>query len=451
MHSILINGLWTDPATDEALEIVEPATLDPLGRIPACGARDVERAVAAARAALPGWSAVPLPARVALLAGIGARTRTSAGAIATLLSAESGRPLQESLDCLEAVAAAFEAPVPDVRPEAPGRGVVVLLPPPDLPMLAMARALHERLCAGDTIVGCPPLEASLAVLAWAALFDGLPSGVCNIITGGAATAALLANHADVAACASDTHDATGIPWRAITVGGSAPGPFVVAADAPLEPSVAAVAWACLQQCGQLRSTTRHLYVERGIAGDYITQLHGHVGLLEVGNPRQAVTDVGPLATLSAARSVEAAVMGALRERATPLMGGRRFRPSGYAGHFFQPTLLCDVAAQGPSAQARIRGPVILITTVDSVAEGLAHAAAIAPGAGASLHCADGAAAGRYADTVAGTLLVNDPSGSEGPFAARPAAGGTAGPRIAGRLEPKPWWFPYAGRAGRTLA
>jgi len=232
-----------------------------------------------------------------------------------------------------------------------------------------------------------------------------------------------------------------VPWIRVDAGDADPGPFIVCRDADLELSVACIAWTLLHQAGQARRASKLVYADGAILGDLLAALHGYIGLLEVDDPHKAATDIGPVCTLAAARRVEDQVMAALRERAMPILGGRRFRPSGLPGHYFQPTILSGLSADSRLCHLPIAGPVVLAAGSDGLDAALLSTAAAGHG-GASVLTRDVdaavAAAGRHALR---TLSVNDPR----PAAAVDAAGSTDGYAVAASLETKSWWFPYAGR------
>src|SRR5208283_3308961 len=110
-------------------EIRNPATLEPLGSVPESGPDDVSAAIALARTALAPWQDLPAAARARLLGAIAARIRARERELATLLTRESGKPLCESLDCIDAVAAVFACCAAGAPPIARTAGVVAAIVP----------------------------------------------------------------------------------------------------------------------------------------------------------------------------------------------------------------------------------------------------------------------------------------------------------------------------------
>ncbi len=451
MHPIFINGGWVS-AQCPPCEVRNPATLELLGTVPECGAAEAERAVDAARTAQTEWCRVPAVDRRASLVEIGARIRVSKPDLATLLSRESGKPLCESGDCIDAAACIFEATADSAslfssamrRPA----GVVAAIMPFNFPLLAAACAVAPALAAGNSVVYKPPSQNPLTSLKMAELFELLPAGVVNLITGGADTAQGLIGRSDVS-LASFTGD------LALGAGDA----FIVCEDANLDITVPGIAWARLMNAGQACLQGGHIYVERSIAAEFADRMHQYVGFLDVDDPMKTPTDLGPLISLEAAHQVEDQVGRTLREGATLILGGRRFRPSGLPGHFFQPTILSNVRPGGVPTREDIPGPVITISPVSGLSEAIRWASGSRMDVRASIHTSDPQAALKALEPVQrGNFRINDPvsDGDAGPFAGLwrgPAtrAAGLKCVQVAAKLERKPWWFPYRERVAASGA
>jgi acyl-CoA reductase-like NAD-dependent aldehyde dehydrogenase len=214
MHKILIDGEWVDALSGTSREIKNPATLELLGTVPDCGPADVARAVAAAKAAQRGWWKVPGVEKAKLLRELGARIRAREHALASLMTEETGKPLCEAVDCIDWVAACFEYygevarssygnSVPPVAPHQINFtikepfGVVAAIVPFNFPLLLMAWKVAPAIAAGNTVVCKPPHQNPLSNLKLAEVYDLLPAGVVNVLTGAADTATALVEHPDV--------------------------------------------------------------------------------------------------------------------------------------------------------------------------------------------------------------------------------------------------------------
>jgi acyl-CoA reductase-like NAD-dependent aldehyde dehydrogenase len=453
MHEIFIDGAWVPAQEGQTRNVTNPATLELLGTVVECGRDDVARAVGAARAAQPAWRMVPAADRAALLREIGARIRARRRELAILLTREAGKPLCESVDCINAVVALFDEQarldVSAARVEQVN-GVVAAIAPFNFPLLLLACSVAPAIAAGNTVVCKPPPQNPLTSLKLAEVYDVLPAGVVNVVTGGAETGRALIAHPDVGRVAFTGSAAVG---RGI--GGAAQSSrldlklgcvdsFIVCKDADLEVTVPGIAWGRLLNAGQ-GCTGKHIYVERSIVAEFVERIHHCVGFLDVDDPSKPATELGPLISLEAAHRVEDQVGRSLRDGAKLILGGRRFRPSGLPGHFFQPTILTDVRAGSVPTREEILGPVITITPVADAAEAIRGAGEAGPGFGAWIYTRDAKAVRKVLESAkGGTFRINDPA--SGPDAG-PFCGMLSRPNleVALAMERKPWWFPYANR------
>lgn len=462
--------------------VINPATLAVLGDVPEYGAEDMGRAVAAARRAAGAWSAVPGAERAALLRDAADRIRAKAQALAELSTREGGPAGCESLDEVRAAAAIvdFFARSPVVANPSRGQGVAAgsavisgvsaALIPFEMPLPVMAEALGRCLARGMSVVCKPPVQNPLSCLEMARAFEMLPAGTLQLVTGGAAVGRSLAAQADEIsftgsrAAAAELEAAAGGKRLELEVGTIAA--HIVCRDADLDLAVPAIAWTRLRKGGQGCISSGHVYVERSLAAEFIDRMHPCMGFLDVDDPRKCATDLGPLISIDAARRVEDQVGRTLRAGARLILGGRRFRPSGLPGHFFQPTLLTDVAPGGVPMREQILGPVVTVTPVSGLAEALGlwrefDSGPPLGGSSVSIYAGDAAAAaGEVEGMDAGVFRINDPAAPDwGPFSGlvhrgirhalgmgRLDAGAAGRVEMARAIERKPWWFPYIDRA-----
>jgi acyl-CoA reductase-like NAD-dependent aldehyde dehydrogenase len=487
MHKILINGEWVDARSGTSREIKNPATLELLGTVPDCGPSDVARGVAAAKAAQRGWWKVPGVEKAKLLREIGARIRAREHALASLMTEETGKPLCEAVDCIDWVAACFEYygevarssygnSVPPVAPHQLNFtikepfGVVAAIVPFNFPLLLMAWKVAPAIAAGNTVVCKPPHQNPLSNLKLAEVYDLLPAGVVNVLTGAADTATALVEHPDVDLIAFTGSNAVG---RKIAAAAGAQlkkvnlelgsiDPFIVFKDADLDVAVPGVAWARLLNAGQVCTSSKRIYVERPIAAEFTERMHKYVALLKVGDPMAPDTDLGPLISREAARRVEDQIARAVKDGATLSLGGGMSRPAGLPGHFFQPSILTDVRHGSLATREEIFGPVLSITTVADADEAIRFANDSEYGLGASIYTKDLATAMRAMESIkAGTFWINDPltDNDAAPFGGmrHSGIGRELGPEgldafrepkhvhLDWVMERKPWFFPYRDR------
>src|SRR4030095_11164792 len=188
-----------------------PATEEPLAEVPSATPEQVDRAVTAARAALPGWRRTPAAERGELLHGVGAWLRDHSDELGRLMATEGGKPLVENTDEVGWTANAFSYYAELGRHER-GRvipsvedgqlalvlkepvGVVAVIVPWNYPLLLLAWKVAPALAAGNTVVVKPSPYTPLSTLRLAEAFAGFPDGVVNLVTGGAEVGEALVVH-----------------------------------------------------------------------------------------------------------------------------------------------------------------------------------------------------------------------------------------------------------------
>ena len=482
---ILVGGRWTPARSTATREIRSPASGELVGVVPECGIEDVDLAVRAARAAQLAWWRKPGVEKAVLLRQVGEAIRHMGKELATLMTRETGKPLIESMDCIEWVAACFEyyAEVGrasrgnSIPPVAPHQlnftikepyGVVAAIVPFNFPLLLMAWKVAPALAAGNTVVAKPPHQNPLSNLMMARAYELLPPGVVNVVTGdgpNAGEALLQHPGVDLVAFTGSTEVGRHIAAEAgrqlkkvnLELGGV--DPFIVFADADLEVAVRAVAWARLLNAGQVCTSSKRIYLVREIAEAFTARLVEYVRTLKVGDPLDGTTDVGPLITADAVRKVEDQVRRALAQGARLLLGGQALPGP---GHYYAPTILGGVLHGSLPTTEEIFGPVISLIVADDAEAAIRMANDSNYGLGAvvytrslelALHAMDG--------IKAGTFWVNDPltDNDAGPFGGARWSGvgrelgeeGLDAFREAKHVhidyvqEVKPFWFPNAGR------
>lgn len=363
---VFIGGRWVASRSSGQHRVEDPTTQVGLADIADSSAEDVALACAAARDAQERWRRTPVGDRTAALAGIAAAVRGAGDALATTLTAESGRPIRETRAEVAEAISAFEPSV--ARAGTAGRAaaaaVVAVAPGFDRPIGAFLEAAGTAIATGAALICKAPLEAPLSSLMLADAFAPLPAGLVNVLTGGPAAAEALAasEGVDRLLCAGPAQEFEALrrigasrverlaPIEAIAA--------VVDEAADLERAAAQVVESALRASGQCVTPRVRLYVHGGVAAAFADQLHLRVAFLEAGDPRKPDTDLGPLISHAAMRRAEEQVARALQAGARLKLGGRGFRPWGLAGHFFQPTILLDVPRASPAALAEFRAPVL---------------------------------------------------------------------------------------------
>lgn len=482
---IFVGGEWVASCATATREIRNPATGALVGVAPECGAEDVDLAVRAARAAQEAWWRKPGVEKAIVLRKVGEAIRHMGKDLATLMTRETGKPLVESMDCIEWVAACWEyyAEVGrasrgnSIPPVAPHQlnftvkepyGVVAAIVPFNFPLLLMAWKVAPALAAGNTVVAKPPHQNPLSNLVMARAYELLPPGVVNVVTGdgrGAGEALLQHPDVDLVAFTGSTEVGRRVASEAgrqlkkvnLELGGI--DPFVVFADADLDVAVKAVAWARLLNAGQVCTSSKRIYVVKEIAGEFTRRLVAYVRTLVVGDPMQGDTDVGPLISAEAVKKVAGQVARATAEGAELLLGGR---PLPGPGCFFEPTVLGGVRHGSLPTTEEIFGPVISIVVAEDAEAAIRMANDSRYGLGAVVYTKSLELALHAMERIkAGTFWVNDPltDNDAGPFGGARWSGmgrelGEEGldafrePKhvhIDWVQEAKPFWFPNGKR------
>ncbi len=313
----------------------------------------------------------------------------------------------------------------------------------------------------------PASQTPLTTLDLHRVFDHLPKGVVNIITGsGSEVGDALVRHPDVPCIAftGSTEVGTRIYRLAadrmkklhLELGGS--DAAIVCADADLESASRAVAWTAFLNAGQVCTSAERIYVEQSIAGHFLERFAALTKGLVVGPGMDAKTEVTPLIGRKERDAVEARVAEAQREGAKVVAGGRR-PPHLPKGYYYEPTVLTGVRHGMKLIREEIFGPVAPIIAFRTFDEALALANDSPYGLGATLFSNDPRRVKRYFEEIqAGNVWINDPlvDNPAGPFGGMKMSGmgrelGEEGleefqqtKHVHWDIEaaPKPWWYPW---------
>jgi aldehyde dehydrogenase (NAD+) len=385
---LFINGAWVAPLNGQYIETTSPATNRPLARVAAAGPADVDAAVAAARAAFPGWSALPGQERARYLYAIARHVQKHSRLLAVLESLDNGKPIRETRDIdIPLVARHFyyhagwaqlmERELAGYR----ALGVVGQIIPWNFPLLMLAWKIAPALAMGNTVVLKPAKFTALSALAFAEIVTecGLPPGVVNILTGDAGQVGeALVNHPDVDKIAFTGSTDVGRTLRRATAGSGkrlslelgGKSPFVVFDDADLDSAVEGVVDAIWFNQGQVCCAGSRLLVQENIAEAFYAKLRTRMEKLRVGDSLDKAVDIGAIVGPVQLETVRRFVDQGVEEGAT------LWQPSWACpteGCYFPPTLFTDVAPAATIAQAEIFGPVLVAMTFRSPSEAVALA------------------------------------------------------------------------------
>ncbi|WP_329519373.1 aldehyde dehydrogenase family protein [Spirillospora sp. NBC_01491] len=389
-YGLFIGGEWTDGSGGDRRKTIDPATEEPLAEFVVATAADVDRAVAAARAAHDRvWGPMPGRERAKYLYRIARIIQERSRELAVLESIDNGKPIRESRDVdLPLVAAHFFYNAgwadklghagfgADPRP----LGVAAQVIPWNFPLLMLAWKIAPALACGNTVVLKPAETTPLTALAFAEICRQaeLPPGVVNIVTGAGETGRALVAHdgVDKVAFTGSTdvgrqiaRTVAGTRKRlTLELGGKAAN--IVYDDAALDQAVEGVVNGIFFNQGHVCCAGSRLLVQESIADELLGRLRTRMATLRVGDPLDKNTDVG---AINSAEQLDR--ITALSE-AGELEGAERWSPPcelPERGFWFAPTLFTGVAQSHRIAREEIFGPVLSVLTFRTPAEAVEKA------------------------------------------------------------------------------
>ncbi|HEX9631522.1 MAG TPA: aldehyde dehydrogenase family protein [Gemmatimonadales bacterium] len=377
-----IGGAWQPSADGARFPTLNPATATPLAEVAQGGPDDVERAVAAARAAQPGWAGLGPAGRARFLYAMARHVQKHTRLFAVLETLDNGKPIRESRDIdVPLVArhfyhhAGWATLLPTALPGAEPVGVVGQIIPWNFPLLMLAWKVAPALCAGNTVVLKPAEFTSLTALRFAELCAeiGLPAGVLNVITGDGRTGEALVRHPGVDKIAFTGSTDVGRLIRTATAGSGkklslelgGKSPFLVFEDADLDSVVEGVVDAIWFNQGQVCCAGSRILVQEGLADALVAKLRARMETLRVGDPLDKAVDIGAIIAPVQLERITRLVDQGRAEGATVWQPSWSLPRDGW---FFPPTLCTDVTPAATIVQEEIFGPVVVLMTFRTPAE-----------------------------------------------------------------------------------
>jgi aldehyde dehydrogenase (NAD+) len=371
-----LGGDFRRPAGEDFFDTVNPGTGQPLAKVAQCGAAEVDAAVAAARAAQPGWWELGGHGRARHLYALARQIQKSSRLLAVLETLDNGKPIRETRDLdVPLVARHFyhHAGWAQLMASAlPGQvpvGVAGQIIPWNFPLLMLAWKIAPVLAMGNTVVLKPaeftPITA--AVFAEICRDIALPPGVVNIVTGDGRTGELLVRHPGIDKLAFTGSTDVGRILREATAGTGkklslelgGKSPFVVFDDADLDGAVEGVVDAIWFNQGEVCCAGSRLLVHEGVAEAFYTKLRARMETLRIGDPRDKSIDIGAIIAPVQLERIDRLVRQGVEE------GAKMWQPSWSCprdGYFYPPTLFTDVSPAATIAQVEIFGPVLVAMT-----------------------------------------------------------------------------------------
>jgi len=443
---MLIGADWVEAESGETFETLNPSTGQLLAHVASAGQGEIDRAVAAARAAFEGpWSKVKPDQRTRMLLKLADLIEANAEELALLETLDVGRPIQFSrmIDVNGAVGqirynAGWATKIAGETAEisAPGEwlayvlrepvGVCAQIVPWNFPLVMAVGKLAPALAAGCTVVLKPAEQTPLSTLRLGELVleAGIPEGVVNIVTGYGRTAgAMLAAHRDVNKVAFTGSTVTGqaiieaskTNFKRIQLELGGKSPTYIFADADLSKAIPAAAMGIFFNAGQVCAAGSRLFVHEKVADQVLEGVANMARGMKVGQTLDASTMIGPLVSATQLDRVTGYIASGREEGAQVLVGGERYEGEGYeGGYFVQPTVLLDTKPDMRVRKEEIFGPVLCAMRFSDTEDLEALAARgneTEFGLSASIYTSDVSTAHKMARRLkAGTVRINGAGG-----------------------------------------
>lgn len=368
---LYIDNQWSEPSALFASH--NPADGSALAELTQASSDDIDRAVAAARRAQPGWAALSGHARARALYALARLIQKHARLFAVLETLDNGKPIRETRDIDIPLAARhfyhhagwaqlLSQELPDYRPV----GVVGQIVPWNFPLLMLAWKIAPALACGNTVVFKPAEFTSLSALLFAELCQQaeLPPGVVNILTGDGAVGEAIVKHAGIDKLAFTGSTEVGRLIRRATAGSGkklslelgGKSPFIVFEDADLDAAAEGLVDSIWFNQGQVCCAGSRLLVQESVEQRFLAKLRARMGHLIVGSPLDKSTDIGALVDPVQQQRIAGLVQTARDEGCTV------WQPEGILpakGCFYPPTLITGASTSATVAQTEIFGPVLV--------------------------------------------------------------------------------------------
>ncbi len=421
------------------IDVVNPATEQVIASVPAGTADDVDAAVAAARAAFPGWSAVPVEERAAAVRRIAEGLAARRDEIATTISSEMGSPIVFATRVQASLPVATATGLADLLADFPWTerignslvvrepvGVVAAITPWNYPLHQIVAKVAPALAAGCTVVLKPSEIAPLTagILAEVVAAAGVPAGVFNVVHGeGPVVGEALAAHPGVdmvsftgstragrrvSAVASDT-----VKRVALELGGKSAS--VLLDDADLPTAVKITLANCFINGGQTCTALTRMLVPAARHDEAVELAVAAAAKYGVGDPGDSATRIGPMSSAGQRDRVVGYIRTGIDEGATVATGGVDAPDGLDRGYYVRPTVFAGVRPDMTIAQEEIFGPVLSVLPYGSDDEAVEIANSTPYGlAGAVFSASDERALGVARRLRTGQVDVN--GGSFNPIA-----------------------------------
>jgi len=392
-----IDGQWVNPIEPKTLDVIDPSTAKPFAQISLGSAKDIDRAVAAAKKAFTSFSETTVAQRIELLQAILETYNKRYDDMVDAICREMGAPKQFARDAQAWTSSAhletmirtlqdypFEHMKGNILIRKEAVGVCGLITPWNWPALQITTKVAPALAAGCTMVLKPSELAPMSALLYAEILHeaGVPAGVFNLVNGeGHTVGEAMSRHKDI-----DMMSFTGSTRAGVQVAKSAADTVkrvhqelggksanLILEDADLRDAVTRGARACFDNSGQSCDAPTRMFVPAARMDEALGYAKAVADALVVGPADASTSDVGPVISQMQFDKIQSMIDAGIREGATLAAGGPG-RPEGLKeGYFVRPTVFGHVKHDMTIAREEIFGPVLSIIGYDTEDQAVAMA------------------------------------------------------------------------------
>ncbi|MDQ0175760.1 aldehyde dehydrogenase family protein [Bacillus chungangensis] len=394
-----INGEWTASKNSRFTEIINPANGSVLGKVLLSTSKDVDNAVAAAKAAQKKWRLVPAPQRAEILYQVGALMKERKERLSQILTSEMGKVIeeargevQEGIDMAFYMAGEGRRLTGDTTPsELKDKfamsvrvpvGIVGIITPWNFPIAIATWKSFPAIVAGNAVIWKPATETPLMAQELVNIFTeaGLPKGVINLVTGsGAEVGDAIVEHPDIDVISFTGSNEVGrriaekcgrsLKRVSLEMGGK--NAVIVMEDADLDLAVEGILWSAFGTSGQRCTACSRIIVHEKVKEELEQRLLAEMKKLTIGNGLEDGIKVGPVINERAIKKIHQYVEIGQEEGAKLLAGGSILEDKHLGnGYYYAPTLFTNVRPTMRIAQEEIFGPVTSIIPVQSLEEAI---------------------------------------------------------------------------------
>jgi acyl-CoA reductase-like NAD-dependent aldehyde dehydrogenase len=390
-YGMYIDGQWKQSAGGDEIKVINPATEEIFATVPKASRDEVKEAIDAAKSAQSKWEDLSPLQRSEYLFKIAEFIEQDRERLASILTAEQGKPLFESRFEIDGSATNFRyygefarRITGDVLPsDFPRQSIMILklpigvvgsITPWNFPSSTVARKLAPALITGNTVVTKPSSNTPLSTIELVKLAEkaGLPKGVLNVVTGsGGQVGDEIVTNNDVGLITMTGSTEAGrkimqsasnhVAKLLLELGGKAP--LIIWRDADLDWALKCAIWARFWNNGQTCIAAERMYVDAEIKEKFVPAFVEEAKKLNIGDPTMPRTDIGPMVSEDERKTSQNFIQEAVQEKDKIIIGGST-PPGLNKGYFLQPTVIEVRDQKSPLIQQEIFGPVVPVMEVD---------------------------------------------------------------------------------------